>query len=484
MTATDKTTLKGYFNTGDIPTEANFADLIDSTMRSGSGVVVAAVDAPQAWIDNADYVCDGTNDEVQIQAAVDSLTASGEVVLSPGNFLCSTAGSVVGDHREKFYCVRVSQDHPAVTIRGVPGATTLKLADNQTAETYIIAIRGTLANKRTEVTNVYGLTFDANEANQPELLDGDFAPPLAGQYSGEILVENCRFYNHRYYGIQFCYIAPKNIVSNCRFEGAGGIRSESYNGIFTNNFFDLGDNLVASGISFAPDSDDLYAPGVIYQNFGMIASNNIFLRGKLQQLTVVGSQGSLVVGNVFADKVGSYCIKVAPSGFVTNINSKHNTIVGNTFYNSTGGIWLNNTHATNGAQYNIITANTFLAGHDRSPTIGIFEQPDSVVGYNYIYGNDFVDCATAITLNPGGGTKVFNNMGYVTENQGAAASVADGGTIAHGCATTPSVATVSGSVAGEIVTVTSIDATNITVAIKGNDGSAGTTQTVYWRAEV
>jgi hypothetical protein len=51
-------------------------------------------------------------------------------------------------------------------------------------------------------------------------------------------------------------------------------------------------------------------------------------------------------------------------------------------------------------------------------------------------------------------------------------------------ATATTVVTVSGSVAGEIVPVTSIDATNITVAIKKPDGSAGTAQTVYWRAEV
>ncbi len=72
-----------------------------------------------------------------------------------------------------------------------------------------------------------------------------------------------------------------------------------------------------------------------------------------------------------------------------------------------------------------------------------------------------------------------------SEDHGAAASTADGGTIAHGCAKAPTVATVSGSVAGEIVTVTSIDATNITVAIKAADGTTpGTPQTVYWRAEV
>ncbi len=77
-----------------------------------------------------------------------------------------------------------------------------------------------------------------------------------------------------------------------------------------------------------------------------------------------------------------------------------------------------------------------------------------------------------------------NNIGYVTENSGAAATVADGGTIAHGCVKAPTKVTLTGSVAGEIVTVTSINATNITVAIKKPDGSAGTTQTIYWRAEV
>ena len=83
-----------------------------------------------------------------------------------------------------------------------------------------------------------------------------------------------------------------------------------------------------------------------------------------------------------------------------------------------------------------------------------------------------------------GPTTITNNIGYVTENSGAAATVADGGTIAHGCAAAPTKVIATGSVAGEIVTVTSISATNITVAIKKPDGSAGTTQTVYWRAEV
>jgi len=67
-------------------------------------------------------------------------------------------------------------------------------------------------------------------------------------------------------------------------------------------------------------------------------------------------------------------------------------------------------------------------------------------------------------------------------NEGAAASVADGGTITHGMGDTPTVVTVTPSVAGEMAAVTAIGATTFTVSIKKHDNSAGTTQTIYWRA--
>ena len=64
--------------------------------------------------------------------------------------------------------------------------------------------------------------------------------------------------------------------------------------------------------------------------------------------------------------------------------------------------------------------------------------------------------------------------------QGATASVADGGTITHGLGATPAVVTAVGSVAGEIVSVTAKSSTTFTVAIKKHDGTAGTSQTIYW----
>ena len=64
-----------------------------------------------------------------------------------------------------------------------------------------------------------------------------------------------------------------------------------------------------------------------------------------------------------------------------------------------------------------------------------------------------------------------------------ATSVADGGTVTHSLGATPDVVNVTPSVSGEFVSVTALGATTFTVAIKKHDGSAGTTQTVYWEAK-
>jgi hypothetical protein len=72
--------------------------------------------------------------------------------------------------------------------------------------------------------------------------------------------------------------------------------------------------------------------------------------------------------------------------------------------------------------------------------------------------------------------------------EGAQASVSDGGTISHTLTHTPQVILLTGTVAGETVTYSSVDGTHITVAIKKPSGDEmgemvpGTTQTVSWRA--
>lgn len=92
---------------------------------------------------------------------------------------------------------------------------------------------------------------------------------------------------------------------------------------------------------------------------------------------------------------------------------------------------------------------------------------DSDIGQN-VYEN----CTTGISDNA-----TTTKIRHVTSG---ATSVADGGTITHGHPKTPTRAIVTASVAGEFASVTAIGATTITVAVKKHDGTAGTTQTVYW----
>ena len=57
---------------------------------------VAASDAPGNVRAQADYICDGTDDHVQIQAAIDALPAEGgKIVLSQGT--CDIESSIVLD---------------------------------------------------------------------------------------------------------------------------------------------------------------------------------------------------------------------------------------------------------------------------------------------------------------------------------------------------------------------------------------------------
>jgi len=83
------------------------------------------------------------------------------------------------------------------------------------------------------------------------------------------------------------------------------------------------------------------------------------------------------------------------------------------------------------------------------------------------------------------GYTAIRNTGWEMINEGVSpANVADGGTIAHGLHTTPTAAVVTGSVTGDIISVSALGAANITLAIKDEGGGAGTAQIIYWRAWV
>jgi hypothetical protein len=122
-----------------------------------------------------------------------------------------------------------------------------------------------------------------------------------------------------------------------------------------------------------------------------------------------------------------------------------------------------------------IRNNTFIKGTNQG--VGV-ESPDAQC---VIEDNDFMGYTVGWIGSPAAGVKIRRNTGYVTENEGAT-SVADNGTIAHGLSITPTAVMVTTSVANEYASVTTIGTTTFTVQLTKDDGTAGTTQTVYWRA--
>jgi hypothetical protein len=100
-----------------------------------------------------------------------------------------------------------------------------------------------------------------------------------------------------------------------------------------------------------------------------------------------------------------------------------------------------------------------------------------------VTGNYIANFGTQLNPNSVISTAIIeDNIGFVRRAQGAATSIADGGTITHGLSGTPTNARLTCAVTGEFATVAALGATTVTVAIKKHDGTAGTTQTIHWEA--
>ena len=87
------------------------------------------------------------------------------------------------------------------------------------------------------------------------------------------------------------------------------------------------------------------------------------------------------------------------------------------------------------------------------------------------------------TLDLTGSAIIGGGTALTKRTHGAAATITDGATITHGFGSTPTRVFLQTTVAGEMASATTVGATTITVGLKKHDGTAGTSQTIYWAAE-
>jgi len=133
------------------------------------------------------------------------------------------------------------------------------------------------------------------------------------------------------------------------------------------------------------------------------------------------------------------------------------------------------------ATYNVVSGNIITAPAGNKHKYGIAEE-DANNDYNIITGNSIQDSQTANILHSGANSICKDNIGWKNEAHGVTGAVADGGTFAHGLASTALGCVVTGTVTGDIIKVTGLGAANVTVSIKDEGGGAGTAQVLYWKA--
>lgn len=291
--------------------------------------------------------------------------------------------------------------------------------------------------------------------------------------SGNVISGYTEVYSNRGFGIAFANVTRGSITGNT-------VRSCGRNGI---HIEDLSSQISVTGNTVS----DCGQAGIEVQAVISIPCNSITIVGN----TVTGccanpayglGNGGIEIGSSATQNKsiivsGNMCVANAAAGIYAYEN-RSVVISNNICRNNTGpGLYL--TTVINGR----IIGN--LCTDDQGTKTQTYGLKTFGSGQDaLIAGNNFLGNLTGAVDNGFSTAPTWrDNQGYVTRNYGAT-SVADGGTISHGLATTPTVVTVTCSTADEYASVSAKGSSTFTVQLTKHDGTAGTTAVVYWTAEV
>lgn len=312
--------------------------------------IVAASDS--AHPESADYVCDGTADQVEINSAIASLPArGGRVLLLEGTFTVSDS-VVVGQDFVTLQGQASGYDGP--TTSAVLGAVTrIKVAAGTNA-TFPIIWDGHLSSAPPHADNTNTYTTFGPAVLGVTIRDlcvfGDFLNQTEStsaynhglQFIGgecvidNVAVEHCTgagivlMPNSEFSGIRNCYVF-ENLVDGIVF------KHSDVGGFITNNF------VIFNGYDQGAAYGDPIGSGVIVSNADsdcIIADNYITDNGGNGLLCLNSNQG-LIVGNVLEGN--GYGINADEADFLEFANLKLSrcarmSVLGNIIYNGGGGL--------------------------------------------------------------------------------------------------------------------------------------------------
>lgn len=327
-------------------------------------LIVAASDAPSKVRARADYICDGTDDDVQIQAALDALS-QGTVLLTEGTY---TIGASI-EMRTKKGLIGIGIS----TVLQSKNSLDDHVIDNSSGSLQYFCILRDFRVVGNDANNTTGDCVHANMAHTwwMENLHLDDGAGRGIDISGDA-----------------SNIALNNHIINCRIENS------ATQGLFVSSF--APNNHIVGNI--IGGTDDWY--GIECAN-----DENIFVDNHIHSTSnsgvLVSGENNKFIGNI-VESSGSH-------GF--DISGDHNKFIGNTAFNNTNdGFNVN-------ADYNVFQGNrAFDRQGAKTQDYGFDIQ--SGADNNIFVGNVALaaDHTTGSFNDGGSNNQFFNNQDYATNN--------------------------------------------------------------------
>lgn len=444
-------------------------DYLDTAVGRTATYVVAASNAPAHVIAQADYTCDGTADNVQIQLALDALTSGRtwiETVKLIGDFTTAAALSVPSytclDLREAsitladgdFHGIQNSDSsggnsfisiiggyidfNGAGHSAGYHGIRLQKVSD--------VLIQGMyLYDSQAHLINIVGNEVDDTIVNYRIKIIGNTIDTSQLNGSGLIAVSSEQV------------VVSNNVVKDVSLDGLQ-VKSCNYVTFSGNSIDSVGRAGLQEAPGVAVDCVNITFTGNTVSNCttqGILSyGNNTIISGNTVKtctsdgIRAEGTDVSITGNRVEGARYGIYLSGTSRASIIGNVsvaNTRDGLNLSSCSYNVVSG----NVFANAGASYNGIglygtTNNTLIDSNQLidtqgSPTQKYGVRENDTADYNIIKDNKFYNNVTSAVLIIGSNTKVSHNTGYITENSGLA-TVLNGTTsiiFAHGLATTP-----------------------------------------------
>jgi len=359
--------------------EWDFGDaVVNAAVGRTATLVVAASNSSSLAKKQADYVCDGTDDEAEINAAIDALSSSGGLVLLlEGTYYINNSISLAdGDDN--------------ITITGQGCGTVLKIPDNHSQTFYVISAVGS-ADTLTNI-HIRDLQIDGNKDNVASstqwYVGVDFNKVKRASIENVYLMDG-KGYSGDGYAI-WLREAYNVTISNCHVEGWDEVPVE----------FRLVDRVVVSNnflegrFELYETADNITIEGNVLHNIEIDAGTDVAAQAD--------SINQLQISNNFF-----YTDEDRASGFyLVHLRSAERALVsGNQFYIN-GANW-SGVGGNYGDHHEIIGNSFYLLSSAISGVSNTFK-------YSNIVGNYFYHAAQnhGITISAGSYNNIANNYSY------------------------------------------------------------------------